>query len=219
MQYSGANPNHRQISGTRRKQKRRRSSALIIFTIGSLGPSSRGGRISWLQIHRPNGARSGEIVQSRKRFINRENYPRAAPIFSNFALPSSHPNSAPKRLSTRFLLSANERKVAGIVRRLDSSFQAFPDNPLLRLRLTAVAPNIQESDKNYDAALSGLERDPGEISQARETRGSALQLKRSFLVSPQNPKGMSDTFRQLLKEFRKARPRRWRPLLHRQSRV
>src|SRR4029077_6478284 len=58
-------------------------------------------------------------------------------------------------------------------------------------------------DKNYTAALSDLNMILTKYPGAKE-REEALQEKALILGQQDNPKGMTDTFRQLLKEFPKS---------------
>ena len=60
-----------------------------------------------------------------------------------------------------------------------------------------------EQSQNYDAALADLNTILTKYPQARE-REAALQQKALMIGQQGNKKGMSDTFRQLLKEFPKS---------------
>ena len=131
-----------------------------------------------------------------------QNYPRAAPIFSELRASQLSPKlraEAAYQLGSCYL---QMKDVAGIVEAFGFFVQAFPDSPLATSAFARRAETY-ESDKNYDAALSDwnmlLTKYPG----ARE-REEALQHKALILGQQQNPKGMSETFRQLLKEFPKS---------------
>src|SRR5213078_1375287 len=60
-----------------------------------------------------------------------------------------------------------------------------------------------QAEKNYDAALEDLNLLLSKYPAAKE-REAALQQKALILGQKDNPKGMSDAFRQLLKEFPKS---------------
>jgi TolA-binding protein len=131
-----------------------------------------------------------------------QNYPRAAPVFSELRASQLSPKlraEAAYQLGSCYL---QMKDVAGIVEAFGFFVQAFPDSPLATSAFARRAETY-ESDKNYDAALSDwnmlLTKYPG----ARE-REEALQHKALILGQQQNPKGMSETFRQLLKEFPKS---------------
>ena len=131
-----------------------------------------------------------------------QNYPRAAPIFSELRASKLSPKlraEAAYQLGSCYL---QMKDVAGIVEAFGFFVQAFPDNPLASSAYAGRAETY-ESDKNYDAALSDWNAILAKYPQARE-REEALQRKALILGQQQNPKGMSETFRQLLKEFPKS---------------
>jgi TolA-binding protein len=80
--------------------------------------------------------------------------------------------------------------------------QAFPDNAQTPSALAQRALAYQQ-DKNYDVAIADLNTIVTKYPQARE-REAALQQKALIQGQQGNAKGMSDTFRQLLKEFPKS---------------
>ena len=131
-----------------------------------------------------------------------QNYPRAAPIFAELRasqLPAKLRAEAAYQLGSCYL---QMKDVAGIVDAFGFFVQAFPESPLAPSAYAHRAETY-ESDKNYDAALSDWSAILKNYSGARE-REEALQRKALILGQQQNPKGMSDAFRQLLKEFPKS---------------
>jgi TolA-binding protein len=80
--------------------------------------------------------------------------------------------------------------------------QGFPDSQQLPAALTQRALAYQES-KDYDAAVRDLNTLLSKFPAAKE-REAALQQKALILGQQDNSKGMSDAFRQLLKEFPKS---------------
>ena len=130
-----------------------------------------------------------------------QNYPRAAPIFSELRGSSLAPKlraEAAYQLGSCYL---QMKDTNGIVEAFGFFVQTFPDSPLAASAYARRAETY-ESDKNYDAAVSDWNAIL-KYSGARE-REEALQRKALILGQQQNPKGMSDTFRQLLKEFPKS---------------
>ena len=129
-----------------------------------------------------------------------QNYPRAAPIFSELRGSKLSPKlraEAAYQLGSCYL---QMKDVAGITEAFGFFVQNFPDSPLAPSAYVSRAETY-ETDKNYDAALSdwsAILKYPG----ARE-REEALQHKALLLGQQQDSKGMSETFRQLLKEFPK----------------
>ncbi len=79
--------------------------------------------------------------------------------------------------------------------------QAFPDNLQAPSALAQRALSYQES-KNYSAALTDLNALLANYPKAHE-REAALQQKALILGQQEDGKGMSDAFRELLKEFPK----------------
>jgi TolA-binding protein len=131
-----------------------------------------------------------------------QNYPRAAPIFSELRASQLSPKlraEAAYQLGSCYL---QMKDVAGIVEAFGFFVQAFPDNPLAPGAFSRRAETY-ENDKNYDAALSDWNAVLAKYPGARD-REEALQHKALILGQQQNPKGMSETFRQLLKEFPKS---------------
>jgi TolA-binding protein len=131
-----------------------------------------------------------------------QNYPRAAPIFSELRASQLSPKlraEAAYQLGSCYL---QIKDVGGIVEAFGFFVQAFPDNPLAPGAFARRAETY-ESDKNYDAALSDWNAILTKYPGARD-REEALQHKALILGQQQNPKGMSETFRQLLKEFPKS---------------
>ena len=80
--------------------------------------------------------------------------------------------------------------VAGIVEAFGFFVQAFPDNPFASSAYAGRAETTRAT--SHDAArLNAIWRN------LKREREEALQRKALILGQQQNPKGMSDTFRQL----------------------
>jgi TolA-binding protein len=89
-----------------------------------------------------------------------------------------------------------------IIDAFDYFVKAFPESPQMPAALTQRAI-ANQANKNYDAALADLNTLLTKYPGARE-REAALQQKALILGQKDDAKGMSDTFRQLLKEFPKS---------------
>jgi len=89
-----------------------------------------------------------------------------------------------------------------IIDAFDYFVKAFPESPQMPSALTQRAI-ANQANKNYDAALADLNTLLTKYPGARE-REAALQQKALILGQKDDPKGMSETFRQLLKEFPKS---------------
>lgn len=131
-----------------------------------------------------------------------QDYPGAAPILAELRASQL---SAKLRAEAAYQLGScylQMKDVNGIVEAFGFFVQAFPDSPLAPTAYARRAETF-ESDKNYAAALSDWSTIVGKYPGARE-REEALQHKALLLGQEQNPKGMSETFRQLVKEFPKS---------------
>jgi TolA-binding protein len=131
-----------------------------------------------------------------------QNYLRAAPIYAELRASQLSPNL---RAETAYKLGwcyVQLKDINGIVEAFSYFVQAFPDGAQASSAFAQRAAAYQQ-DKNYDAALSDWNAILTKYPGAHE-REEALQHKALILGQQQNPKGMSDAFRQLLKEFPKS---------------
>jgi TolA-binding protein len=131
-----------------------------------------------------------------------QNYPRAAPIYAELRASQL---SAKLRSEAAFKLGLcyiQMKDTPGIVEAFSYFVQAFPESPQAPFAFAQRALAYQEA-KNYDAELSDLNTILSRYPSAHE-REAALQQKALILGEQQNPKGMTETFRQLLKEFPKS---------------
>ena len=130
-----------------------------------------------------------------------QNYPRAAPILAELRASQLSPKLRAEAAYQLGFCYLQMKDVAGIVEAFGFFVQAFPDNPLAPSAYAHRAETF-EADKNYAAALSDWNTIISKYPGAHE-REEALQHKALVLGQMQNAKAMSDTFRQLLKEFPK----------------
>jgi TolA-binding protein len=131
-----------------------------------------------------------------------QNYPRAAPIYAELRASQLSPklrNEAALKLGLSYIQIKDN---AGIIEAFSYFVQAFPDSPQAPFAFAQRALAYQEN-KNYQAELSDLNMILAKYPGAHE-REAALQQKALILGEQQNPKGMTETFRQLLKEFPKS---------------
>lgn len=131
-----------------------------------------------------------------------QNYERAAPIYAELRASQL---AAKLRAECAYKLGwcyIQLKDLAGTVEAFNYFLQAFPDNPQAPSALAQRAFAYQQ-DKNYDAALADWNTIVTRYVSARE-REQALQQKALVLGQQQNARGMSDTFRQLLREFPKS---------------
>jgi TolA-binding protein len=131
-----------------------------------------------------------------------QNYQRAAPIYAELRASQLGPQLRAECAYKLGWCYIQLKDLAGTVEAFNFFVQAFPDNPQAPSVFSQRALAYQQ-DKNYDAALSDWNTVLTRYPSARE-REQALQNKALILGQQQNAKGMSDTFRQLLKEFPKS---------------
>src|SRR5438552_2465759 len=128
-----------------------------------------------------------------------QNYARAAPIYAELRASQLAPKLRAESAYKLGWSYIQMKDIAGMVEAFSYFVQAFPDGPQAAAAFAQRALAYQQ-DKNYDAALSDWNMILTKYPGAHE-REEALQHKALILGQQQNAKGMSDTFRQLLKEF------------------
>jgi TolA-binding protein len=131
-----------------------------------------------------------------------QNYPRAAPIYAELRASQLSPKLRSEAALKLGLCSIQMKDNAGIIEAFSYFVQAFPDSPQAPFAFAQRALAYQE-DKNYDAELSDLNMILTKYPNAHE-REAALQQKALILGEQQDIKGMTATFRRLLKEFPKS---------------
>jgi TolA-binding protein len=149
----------------------------------------------------PERADEAKLLKAEALY-KQQNFPRAAPIYAELRASQLSPKL---RAETAYKLGwcyVQMKDINGIVEAFSYFVQAFPDLPQASSAFAQRAAAYQE-DKNYDAALSDWNAILTKYPGAHE-REEALQHKALILGQQQNPRGMSDTFRQLLKEFPKS---------------
>jgi len=131
-----------------------------------------------------------------------QKYAEAAPVYAELRVSQLSPKLRAETAYKLGLCYMQTKDVPGIVEAFGYFVQAFPDNPQAASALAQRAL-IYQQDKNYGAALSDLNTILNKYPAAKD-REAALQLKALILGQQGNPKGMTDAFRQLLKEFPKS---------------
>jgi TolA-binding protein len=131
-----------------------------------------------------------------------QKYTEAAPIYAELRASQLSPKLRAETAYKLGLCYVQMKDVPGIVEAFGYFVQAFPDNPQAPFALAQRAL-VYQQDKNYTAALSDLNIILTKYPGAKE-REAALQEKALILGQQSNPKGMTDAFRQLLKEFPKS---------------
>jgi TolA-binding protein len=149
----------------------------------------------------PERADQAKLLKA-EAFYQQQKYADAAPLYGDLRasqLSSKLRAEAAYKLGWCFV---QLKDLPRAVEAFTYFIQAFPDNPQAPAALAQRAVAYQQ-DKNYDVAIADLNTILTKYPQARE-REAALQQKALIQGQQGNAKGMSDTFRQLLKEFPKS---------------
>jgi TolA-binding protein len=149
----------------------------------------------------PERADQAKLLKA-EHFYKEQKFADAAPVYSE--LRASH--LSPKlRAEAAYKLGwcyVQLKDGVNIIDAFDYFVKGFPDSPQMPSALTQRAL-ANQANKNYDAALEDLNTLLAKYPAARE-REAALQQKALILGQKDDSKGMSDAFRQLLKEFPKS---------------
>ena len=131
-----------------------------------------------------------------------QNHAEAAPIYAELRASQLSPKLRAEAAYKLGWCYVQMKDAPRLVEAFSFYIQAFPDTPRAPAALAQRAIAYQQ-DKNYDVALADLNTILHKYPAARE-REAALQQKALILGQQEHAKGMSDTFRQLLKEFPKS---------------
>ena len=149
----------------------------------------------------PERADQAKLLKA-EHFYKEQKFAEAAPIYAD--LRASH--LSPKlRAEAAYKLGwcyVQLKDGVNIIEAFEYFMKAFPDSPQMPSALTQRAL-ANQATKNYDAALGDLNTLLTKYPAAKE-REAALQQKALILGQKDDPKGMADAFRQLLKEFPKS---------------
>ena len=130
------------------------------------------------------------------------NYAGAAPIYTEVREAQLSPKLRADAAYKLIWCYVQAKDIPRLVEACTFYIQTFPDGLQASAALAQRAMAYQE-DKNYDVALSDLNTILARYPAAHE-REAALQQKALILGQQGKSKAMSDTFKQLLKEFPKS---------------
>lgn len=149
----------------------------------------------------PERADQAKLLKA-EHYYKEQKFAEAAPIYAE--LRASH--LSPKlRSEAAYKLGwcyVQLKDSVNVIDAFDYFIKAFPDSPQMASALVQRAL-ANQANKNYDAALDDLNVLLTKYPTAKE-REAALQQKALILGQKDDGKGMSDAFRQLLKEFPKS---------------
>ena len=149
----------------------------------------------------PERADQAKLLKA-EYFYKEQKFAEAAPLYAE--LRDSH--LSPKlRAEAAYKLGwcyVQQKDGEHVIEAFDYFVGNFSDSPQMPSVLTQRAL-AHQANKNYDAAIGDLNTLLTRYPAAKE-REAALQQKALILGQQENAKGMSDAFRQLLKEFPKS---------------
>lgn len=131
-----------------------------------------------------------------------QNFTEAAPLYAELRVANISPKLRAEAAFKLGTCNTQLKNPDGIVEAFTYYVQAFPDAAQTASAYANRALAYADL-KNYDAALADLNTVLTKFPQAGEREG-VLQQKALILGQQGNTKAMSDTFRQLLKEFPKS---------------
>ncbi len=149
----------------------------------------------------PERADQARLLKA-EAFYKAGNHAEAAPLYAELRAGQLSPKLRAEAAYKLAWCYVQLKDVPRMVEAFSFYIQVFPDAPQAPAALAQRAVAYQQ-DKNYDVALADLNTILTKYPVARE-REAALQQKALILGQQGNAKGMSDTFRQLLKEFPKS---------------
>ncbi len=146
-------------------------------------------------------ADQAKLLQAEALY-KQQNFAEAAPIYAELRTSHLSPKLRAEASYKLGLCYVQLKDLPRIVEAFSYYVQAFPNTPQAPAALAQRAVAYRE-DKNYDVALADLNTILTKYPGTPE-REASLQQKALILGQQGNSKGMSDTFRQLLKEFPKS---------------
>jgi TolA-binding protein len=148
----------------------------------------------------PERADQAKLLKAEALY-QQQKYADAAPIYADLRASQLSPKLRAEAAYKLGWCFVQLKDLPRTVEAFTYFIQAFPDNPQTPSALAQRAL-VYQQDKNYDVAVADLNTILTKHPGARE-REAALQQKALILGQQGNGKAMSDTFRQLLKEFPK----------------
>jgi TolA-binding protein len=149
----------------------------------------------------PERADQAKLLKA-EHFYRKGKFAEAAPIYAELRASQLQPRlraEAAYKLGSCYVQSKQPQQVAEA---FGYFAKTFPDNPQMPAALTQRALADQEI-RDYAAAIGDLNTLLTKYPNAKE-REAALQQKALILGQQDDPAGMAETFRQLLKEFPKS---------------
>jgi TolA-binding protein len=149
----------------------------------------------------PERADQAKLLKAEALY-QQQQYAEAAPAYADLRASQLSPKLRAESAYKLGWCYVQQKDLPRVVEAFTYFIQAFPESPQAPSALAQRALAYQQ-DKKYDVAVADLNTILTKYPGARE-REAALQQKALILGQQGNSKAMSDTFRQLLKEFPKS---------------
>ena len=149
----------------------------------------------------PERADQAKLLKA-EHFYKEQKFAEAAPLYADLRASQLSPKLRSEAAYKLGWCYVQLKDGVNVIDAFDYFVKAFPESTQMPSALTQRAI-AHQANKNYDAALADLNTLLTKYPGARE-REAALQQKALILGQKDDAKGMSDTFRQLLKEFPKS---------------
>ena len=173
-----------------------------LINIYNSDPAALSGAVDEFLATNPTAERADQAkLLKAEALYKQQNFAEAAPIYADLRASRLSPKLRSEASYKLGLCYVQMKDLPRIVEAFSYYVQAFPDTPQASAAFAQRAVAYRE-DKNYDVALADLNTILTKYPGAAE-REASLQQKALILGQQGNAKGMSTTFRQLLKEFPK----------------
>ena len=174
-----------------------------LINIYNSNPNALVGAVDEFLASGPTAERSDQAkLLKAEAFYKQGNFAEAAPIYEELRASQLSPKLRAEAAYKLGWCFVQMKSMPRVIEAFTYFLKAFPDHPQAPVGLTQRALAHQET-RDYAAAIADLDSLLTNYPGARE-REAAFQQKALLLGQQDDPKGMSDTFRQLLKEFPKS---------------
>jgi TolA-binding protein len=174
-----------------------------LISLYSANDAALGNAIDEFIKNNPTGERADQAKLLKAEALYKEHgYAAAAPLYTELRDSQLSPKLRAESAYKLGWCYVQTKEPEKTIEAFDLFLKNFPNNEQTPSALAQRALAYQEL-KKYDLALADLDALLARYPQVRE-REAALQQKALILGQLDNPKGMTDTFQQLLKEFPKS---------------
>ncbi len=174
-----------------------------LINIYNSNPTALGSEVELFLASNPTPERADQArLLKAEAYYKEGKFAEAAPLYESLRASQLSPKLRAECAYKLGWSYVQMKRTPQIIDAFGYFLKAFPDNPQAPSALTQRSLANQET-KDYAAAITDLNMLLANFPNARE-REAALQQKALLLGQQDNPKGMTEAFQQLLKEFPKS---------------